>query len=154
MKKRWKELLRTPPESRRVKWILALTIVGAPVIVAAHFMTRLSRGDYPSEADSIGIPVFGYGLFVFPLTLIILGFSLYCYTPGAFLFAWSQERFGRSLLWTLVSTFPVGYSSLLMILDGLEGRIYWTSAFFLLHAYCLLVLRASLLAYVPPVPST
>jgi hypothetical protein len=36
-----------------------------------------------------------------------------------------------------------------MILDGVAGRLYLVSAFFLFYFYCLLVLRACLVSHEP-----
>ena len=141
--------LHTPPKNRRVTWSLSLTILAAPVVVAAHFFIRLMRGDYPWNADSIAIPVFGFAFFIFPITLFFLIRGLRHYTPHVFLFTWPPGQFLRNLLWTLVAIWPVGFTTVSMFLDGIQGRLYWASAFFLLHCYCLFVLRASILAHDP-----
>ena len=143
--------LCTPPKSRRVTWSLSLTILVAPVVVAAHFVVRLMRGDYPGNADSIAIPVFLFGIFIFPVTLGFLVRGLHCYTPHVFLFTWARRHFLRSFVWTLVTVCPVGLASVGMFLDGIHGKLYWVSAFFLLHGYSLLVLRASILGCDAPI---
>jgi len=137
---------RTPPKSRRVSWFVSLTILAAPLVVAAHFFTRLMRGDYPWNADSIAIPILTFGIFIFPLTLFFLTRGLRDYRSDVFLFAWGRGHFLRRFLWTLVTIWPVGLTSVGMLIDGIEGRLYWVAAFFLLHCYCLLVLRASIVS--------
>jgi len=143
--------LRTPPKIRRVTWSICLTILAAPVVVAAHFFIRYMHGDYPSDGDSIAIPIFMFGILIFPIALILLVRGLHPYTPRVFLFTWPLRRFMASLFWMLLMVFPVGITSVGMIIDGIGGRLYWVSAFFLLHCYCLLVLRASIIADDPPV---
>ena len=153
MNKQRMSWLHTPLKSNRVTWSLSLTIVAAPLVVAAHYFIRLMRGDYPWNADAIGIPIFGFAIVVFPITLFFLIRGLRRYTPHVFLFTWARGHFLRSLLWSLLAVWPVGLTSVGMFLDGLDSKLYWVSAFFLLHCYCLLVLRASILAYDAPTPS-
>ena len=143
--------LRTPPKSRRVTGLLGFSILAAPVVVAAHFGVRQLRGDYPGNADSIAIPVFLFGILVFPVTLCILVRGLRCYTPHVFLFTWARRHVLRSVVWTLVTVCPVGLAGVGMFLDGIHGKLYWVSAFFLLHGYALLVLRASIVGYDAPI---
>jgi hypothetical protein len=102
--------------------------------------------DYPWNADNIAIPIFTFGIFIFPITLVFLVRGLRPYRPRVFLFTWPLRRFVPSLLWTLLMVWPAGITSIGMIIDGVAGRLYWVSAFFLLHCYCLLVLRASIIA--------
>ena len=142
--------LFTPPKSRRVSAALGSTILAAPLVVAAHFVIRLVRGDYPWNADAIAIPVFMFWIFPFPITLFFLTRGLRHYTPGVFLFTWARGHFWRSVRWTLLAIWPVGLTSIVMIVDGIGGKLYWVSAFFLLHCYCLLVLRASILGHDAP----
>ena len=109
------------------------------------------RGDYPWNADSIAIPVLMFGIFIFPVTLGFLVRGLHCSTPHVFLFTWARRHFLRSVVWTLVTVCPVGLAGVGMFLDGIHGKLYWVSAFFLLHGYALLVLRASIVAYDAPI---
>lgn len=105
------------------------------------------RGDYPWNADAIGIPVFLYGMFVFPITLFFLVRGLRHYRADVFLFTWGSGHFLHILLWTLLAVCPVALGSIGMLIDSFEGRHYWVTAFFLLHCYCLLILRASIVTH-------
>lgn len=138
--------LRTPPKSRRVAWFITVTVLTAPVVVGVHFFTRLMRGDYRWDADSIGIPVGLFCLFIFPITLCLLTRGLRGYRADVLPYAWGRGRFLRSFLWTFVTIYPVGLMSFAMVIDGIEGRLYWVAAFFLLHGYCMLILRASIVS--------
>ena len=138
--------LNTPPKTRSVLLAINLTIITAPVVGWNHFFTRAMRGDYPTDSDSIGIPIFGFAIFIYPITIFILERGLRNYPSNVFLFTWSRRYIYRSLFLTIVTIYPCGLMSVAMVLDGIAGRLYWVSAFFVLHTYCLLILRASILA--------
>ena len=142
----------TPNKAKKLTALIGGTISLAPIVVFVHFFVRSLLGDYPPEADSVGIPIFGYWLFVFPFSVLLWIYGLRRWVPGISLFAWKWRPVGRTL-WTAVSVYPVGLASVAMILDGIEGRLYWVSAFFTLHVYCILVLRASIVAHEPDRPS-
>jgi hypothetical protein len=110
---------------------------------AAHFAVRLFRGDYPWDGDAIAIPIFGYWVFGFLPSLLLLFAGLRPYNSDVRLFSWNACRFWRSLGWSILSVYPIGLLDLNLIFDGVLGRLYWDSAFFVLHLYCILILRAS-----------
>jgi len=132
----------TPTKTKILVAMLVATFLAAPVVVSAHFFIRMARRDYPPDADSIGIPVFGYWLFVFPVGLLFLIRGLKTYTAGTPLFNWNRRRPWRCAVWTALSLCPLGVATGSMILDGIQGRLYWVSLFFLLQLYCILLLRA------------
>jgi hypothetical protein len=135
----------TPPKSWMTTVFLVIIILASPIVLAAHFAIRAIRGDY-GTADKIMVPIAEYLILAFPFVLIFLVGGLRRYASGRFLFAWNTRRFWRSLLWTALLLTPVDWTRF-MILDGIDGRIYWVTAFFVLHFYCLLVLRACLVSY-------
>lgn len=143
---------RTPTKTKALVIVLVAMFVAAPLVVFAHFWARFERGDYPPEADSISIPIFGYGLLVFPFGVLFLACGLRQYTPGVWLFGWNRSRFWWSLGWTALSVYPLGLWAVDMILDGIDGRLYGVSAFFILQLYCILVLRASVVCAPPAKP--
>jgi hypothetical protein len=120
-----------------------------PVVVTAHYFLRLMHGDYPWYADAIAIPIFTYWVTVFPFNLVFLVQGQLRYKPNVSLLAWNPRRFWPSVGWTALSIVPVGITNVGMILDGIEGRLYWVSAFFLIHLLFVLVFRASLVMYEP-----
>src|SRR5579872_3071362 len=139
----------TPQKSKAfVKTAVGVTFL-SPLMVFAHFFVRMARGDYPWNADSIGIPIFIYWLLVFPFSLLFLIQGLRRYKPGVFLFAWNPRRPWRSAAWTIITIYPLGMSTAGMLLDGIYGRLYWVSAFFLLHLLLILIFRASIVMHEP-----
>lgn len=130
-----------PPQNKGLVRVLFGTVLVSPIIVALHFSIRLLNGDY-GLADAIAIPIFHYLIFVLPLSVLLLRSGLRRYATGAFLFAWNQNRFWRSLGWSVLSLYPLLWA-IGMVLDGIHGGLYGVSAFFVLKIYCLLVLRAA-----------
>ena len=140
-------IFRTPPKNWLTIAFLVVTILGSPVVVAAHFFIRDFHGDYGIE-DSIMIPIAGYFIEVFPFALIFLILGLRRYTPDRFIFTWNRHRFWRSLGWTILLLTPLAWTYF-MIFDGINGRLYWVAAFFMFYFYGLLVLRAWLVSCDP-----
>jgi hypothetical protein len=141
--------LYTPQRSRALVITAVTVTLMSPVFVLIHFFVRMAHGDYPSDADSIGIPVFSYWILVFPFSVLFLVQGLRRYTPNVSLLAWNSRRVGRSTGWTLLSIFPLGMNTVGMILDGIYGHLYWISAFFSLHLVVIATLRASVVMYEP-----
>jgi len=141
--------LYTPQKTKAfVRIAIGVTFM-APMMVLAHFVVRTARGDYPWNGDSIGIPVFIYWLLVFPFSLLFLIQGLRSYKPEVFLFAWNPRRMWRSAAWTIMTIYPLGMSTVGMLLDGIYGRLYWVSFFFLLHLLLILIFRASIVMCEP-----
>jgi len=134
--------LRTP---NRV-WVLAvyaiLIFVSSPLMVAFHFYSRWRRGDYPVEADSIGIPVLGYTILYLPLFLLLLCAGLQKYSGGRSIYVWNRKRPVWSTIWTIIS-FILGYQALAMLTDAIQGGIYLSSAFYAAQIHALFLLRSS-----------
>lgn len=140
----------TPAKNRSLVVIAVTVTLLSPVIVFVHYFVRMARGDYPWNADAIAIPIFSYWIMVFPFGLLFLVFGLRRYTADVFLLAWNPRRLGRSIGWTFVSLFPLGATTVGMILDGINGRLWGVAAFFVLHLVLILILRASIVMYSPP----
>lgn len=135
-------VLLTPRKTRPFVWGATCFILASPVVVTAHFALRLLRGDYPWDADAIGIPVFSYLMLVFPLLLLFLRRGLRAYVERVSILNWNRRRFGWSLMWTLLLLFPAGWFHLLMLVDGMEGRFYPVAAYFVVQFYLLVLMRA------------
>jgi hypothetical protein len=138
-------ILYGPKKTGRLRAVLFILILGAPLVVAGSFVWRLFRGDFPSDADTVAIPIFGYSFFIFPFALLLLVVGLRRYREGMFVLCWNTQNHLVSLLWSLIALFPVGYVSLAMVMDGLQSRLYWVSVFFIAHLYGVLLLRAAVL---------
>ena len=80
-------------------------------LVPLYFERTLALGYYPPEADSIAIPIVGNIIATYvgaPLFAIVLWFFLRRSTSQRRRwFAWCGERWGWSLLWTILFGVPV-----------------------------------------------
>jgi hypothetical protein len=137
----------TPSKNWLTITFLVVVILASPAVVVSNFFIRDVRGDY-GIADAIMIPIASYIILAFPFALLFLIFGLRRYAPGRFLFAWNRRKFWRSLVWTALLLTPINWTGY-MILDGIDGHLYWVAAFFLIYFYSLLVLRACLVSFEP-----
>ena len=140
-------MFQTPPKNWLTKALLVIGILVSPIVVAGHFLIRDWRGDY-GIADAIMIPIASYVILAFPVALVFLILGLWRYTPHESIFTWNKRRFWRSIGWTALLFMPAGWTAF-MVMDGIDGQLYWVAAFFMFHFYCLLVLRACLVTYEP-----
>lgn len=145
-------VFRTPAKTRWLALSIWLLIVLAPLVSGMHFFARAMRGDYPPQADSIGIPIFLHLLLFFPFELRSLR-GLKSYQGGLFLFSFSRRRPWSALASTVGTIYPIGMWCLAMIVDGVQSGFYGTALFFILRAYAFLLLRAGLMrSYDMPFP--
>jgi hypothetical protein len=98
-------LIRTP-KAKRTVWLLAvLSILAEPVVEVIYYKTNLHRGAYPSNADSIIIPIYQF-IFGWVVTLpVMLGFVWFALRdyPGSVSFlAYNTARPVWSFLWSVV----------------------------------------------------
>jgi hypothetical protein len=110
-----------PKRKSAVERLLLLAVLLSPVFVTAHFLFRLASNAYPPEADSIGIPIFAYLIFPYPL-FVLLAFKgrngLASHDLHVF---WNPKRFGNSLLWTLLCIYPIGLFMTFILLDAIDA---------------------------------
>jgi hypothetical protein len=139
---------RNPPKTKWLTGFFVSMVLASPLVVLAHFYLRLLHGDYPWNGDSIAIPIFGYWMLPFPLSVLLLVVGLRRYVPGAFLLAWNKARFWESFGWSALSLYLL-LVTWGMILDGIYGRLYWVSIFFGPQLYWITILRASIVSYEP-----
>ncbi|MCP5550829.1 MAG: hypothetical protein H7A53_08065 [Akkermansiaceae bacterium] len=90
------------------KTMIAIPICFSPVILCGILLETTMNDAYPPEADSLGIPLFSYLLFLFPIALYLLskieGGRLR--RPKTLL--WNAERHGFSAVSMILSIFPLG----------------------------------------------
>lgn len=143
-------ILITPPRSRSLVVIVWLLVWLGPVVNYFHFNARAVRGDYPPEADSIGIPIMTHALLFFPFELFALR-GLDFYRGGLSLWCFSNRKKFFAALSTIASIYPFGLWCAFMTLDGLSAGFYGTSLFYILRLYAFLLLRVGLMqAYDQP----
>jgi len=122
--------------------VLLISVVLSPIGVLAYFLYRLATNAYPSEADSIGIPVFSYWIFVFPLflTITLMGRNgLHSETPHFF---WNPRRNIISFAWTVLSIYPIGLFLVFILLDSIDGFVIGGIAYSMLLFVALIVYRS------------
>jgi hypothetical protein len=129
--------------SRRVLAAYSLAVfLASPFVVTFHYHTRWQRGDYPVNADSIGLPIIGYLILVLPVFLVLLCVGIRRFKGQVSLFSWNTQRWGWSLIWTLVFVF-LSYQSAMMMIDAVQGRLLFSFIFFAVQIHVLSLLRAS-----------
>ncbi len=98
-------IFRTPRSRWSVLGFAGTLLIATPFVEALYYSSELRRGVYPTNGDSISIPLIQtcIGLaFVAPAFLAIAWLSTRRYVPGAPLLGWDNSRPLRSLLWTLL----------------------------------------------------
>ena len=88
-----------------------------PVVEYVYYSTELARGSYPTNADSIGIPLFQtcVGLAIAaPFFLVLLWASTRRYVAASPLTAWTSEAPICSVLWTVI----LGGLAATLLIDG------------------------------------
>lgn len=98
-------IFRTP----KTPWPLWAIATGAycagPFLDSAYYQIMAANGAYPSNADSIGIPIafnFAGSLLLLPVVALILWWVLSRYPGATALWAWHRERPVASVTWTVV----------------------------------------------------
>lgn len=137
--------MRTPRQLRTLAIYAISVFLTSPLVVALYFFSRWLRGDYPPDADSIGIPILGYALFYLPFFMILLCAALWKYPGRVPLYAWNRERPVWSVWWTLVFLI-LAYQAILMVVDAIQGRMLLVAVFFILQLHVLLLLRGSVVS--------
>jgi hypothetical protein len=104
------------PRSRRAVLILAwLLFLTAPLPVARFYYVKLGLGAYPADADSIGIPIFGFVVLWVATAPFTWGFVWLCvrrYPGRTSLAVWNRDR----LLWSATWTLAFGAAAVVFVL--------------------------------------
>lgn len=132
------------------KWRLALLAgvlyVTAPFVEAAYYWIEDRRGAYPSDADSIGIPIYYFAMTLLafsPFYAALVWLGTRSYRGGLSLLAFDLRRPFWSLFWSLL----LGGLILLNLYDAAEKAVRVLPldvASDLAWTYLLLCLRSSL----------
>jgi hypothetical protein len=83
--------------------------VSTPFVEAYNLYNSLLNGDFPSDADSIGIPIFGIFIICILLAPFILTFIIWALwkSPTTIsLFGFNRKRPMWSFIWSLIFVFP------------------------------------------------
>jgi hypothetical protein len=90
------------------KTLIAIPIYLSPVILIGILLETSANDAYPSEADSLGIPLFGYLFIYFPIALYLLSKVHRGRLRRPRAFFWNTERHGLSAGSMILSIFPLG----------------------------------------------
>lgn len=130
------------PAKRSILAVCTIPVtMTAPLVVGMHFWTRWIRGDYPSNADSIGLPIFGYAIFVWPVCLTLLGAALIRHVGSLPLWNWRKDRPFRSIAVSLLFLWAARWV-VFMVIECVQQRAITETVFWLAELYVLLLLRA------------
>ena len=97
---------------------LGILVLTSPLGMGIHYIWQGARGVYPPEADSIGIPIMGYMVIVFPVFVVVWGLSLKRKDPGLHIRMWNSERTWASVLSLAVCVWPIGVSWVLILCEA------------------------------------
>lgn len=133
-------------------WVLSCSLLlSLPVLSFIYWPMVLRSGVLPTDADSIGIPMFNDLLTAVLGAPIVLGIAWLCfrrYNPETRLAAWRSDRPARSLLATLILGGAAGALTVLLLavtrLDWPWYEHLWTG-YALLWVWWFLALRAALI---------
>jgi hypothetical protein len=140
-------MLRTPKNRISVIFLAVALYLTAPFVEWYFYTTELARGSFPSDADSIGIPLFRF-IIVWvlgaPVAALLIGFALQDYQGGISLFGFNRARPVWSAFWTLVFGFLV-FKHLTFAIASMQESQPFDVIQPLFLAYLMLCLRSSLL---------
>lgn len=80
----------------------------SPILLAVVLFDTLLRGAYPSDGDSIGIPMFGYLFFFYPFALYLSSKIQGTILGKPDLLFWNTKRNVFSFFSLLLSIYPLG----------------------------------------------
>src|SRR4030095_5993529 len=135
------------PKRKVVLWVLALvSLMAEPVVEAVYYRTSLGRGMFPTNADSIAIPIaqfFVGWLVTLPLVLAFIWFALREYPGSVSFFTFNANRPIWSTVWSALLGLVAASFSLFAIQSAL--RLYPLDVVdSLLSTYLVLCFRSSL----------
>lgn len=144
-------ILKTPRSLWIVAGLAAFLYVTAPVVDAVFLYTQLGRGVYPTNADSIGIPMYVYSMALLVLSPVYVLFTyaaLRRYVGGRSFLEFDTGQWLRSTVWALVygglsaySLWEAGRFGLMRMPVSVIASVLW--------AYLFLCVRASLASRTP-----
>jgi hypothetical protein len=145
-------LWRTPQRVHGPLLLGLVLYVAAPLLDIQYYSAMLRRGAYPTNADSIGLPIgfsFAASLLFAPVFLVLLWVALRRYAPGTRLNVWRRDR--------MALTWAATLGCLAISALAVESAIYMASEGLWLYAlhgvgvvYFLAIARAAFLAGLAP----
>ncbi len=140
-------MLRTPKNIISVIFLAVALYLTAPFVEWYFYTTELARGSFPSDADSISIPLFQFAVgwvLGAPVATLLIWFALRDYLGAVSLFAFNRARPVWSAFWTLVFGFLI-FKHLTFAFVSVQKSQPFDVIQPLLLAYLMLCLRSSLI---------
>ncbi len=135
------------PKRKAILWVLALvSLLAQPAIETVYYRTSLERGMYPTNADSIGIPIaqfFMAWIVALPLLVTFIWFALREYPGKVSFLAFNVNR----PIWSSVWSALLGLAAASFIVFAAQSavRLYPLDVVnAVLSTYLLLCFRSSL----------
>jgi hypothetical protein len=144
--------LYVPKLKRSLLLYLALIVGTSPFVVGGYFFTQLGRHVYPSEADSIMIPIATFTVLVFPVAVVLSIGAILQHNSDVPIWTLQWQRPARTLIWSLLSIYAV-YQIGSLFCDAFHLRSYIFALLFLLQIHALLLARAVIVSTVKGKPS-
>lgn len=145
-------LLHTPKNGASLLSLTLLLYLTDPALVVRYYDAQLAAGAYPANADAIAIPIAAYlveWIARAPFLILLLWLALKSYRGRAPLLAFDRGRPLWSGAWTVALGFFAGLNLLMAANSFVEWGDYLYAASYLLWAYAVLCLRASITYAVP-----
>lgn len=124
------------------KNLLALPIGLSPLLLLLVLFETSANQAYAEDADSIGIPLFHYLLFVWPISLALLTKVPNGSLRQVRLRWWNGKRIGFSVLTLVVTVFPIGLFWVGLLLVSLSSGSFGSVAVSLIMLAAILLVRA------------
>ncbi len=137
-------MLVTPRNKSVFICLIGFLYLTSPFVEGYRLYNDLLAGAYDPHRDSFGLPMTLFLIAWFAGLPFIIGFMVWAwfrYSPGASLFGFNPERFGWSVLWTLIFGY-LFFDTLLITVINIDT--FYPAEIFqnLLVAYMFLVIRA------------
>jgi hypothetical protein len=104
------------------KAMIATPIYISPIILLGMLLETSAKDAYPSEADSLGIPLFAYLVFFFPVALYLLSNVERGRLRKPERLLWNSRRHVFSAVSLILSIYPLGLFWLNFLLVGISSH--------------------------------
>ena len=108
------------------KQTLAIPIYLSPLILFAALNETMVNNAYPSDGDSIGIPLFSYIFIHFPITVILFSEISAEKLEKPKYYFWNSKRHWASAITLVITICPLGLLWVAFLMIGISTRSYGT----------------------------
>ena len=134
--------MKIPRRKSKTERILFLSVLLSPIFVFAHFLYRQMTDAYPSDADSVMIPIGIYWIYSFPFFAFITFKGRSGLDSHRIRLFWNPGRHVISILYTIFSIYPVGLYLVFILFDAISGMVIPSIIYVTILFYALFLYRA------------